>query len=84
MICLESLAMKNMVKNRHLAKAIGDMGGELAYQLHYKAEWAGRQFVADTLVASAAMAAGLCWNHCRSMSALTIVPSVAPKASTVL
>ncbi len=45
-ICLESLAVKNMVKNRRLSKAVSDAGwGELARQLAYKAEWAGRQFV---------------------------------------
>jgi putative transposase len=45
-ICAESLAVKNMVKNRSLAKAISDVGwGELVRQLDYKAEWAGRQFV---------------------------------------
>ncbi|RCV90705.1 RNA-guided endonuclease InsQ/TnpB family protein [Vreelandella rituensis] len=45
-ICAESLAVKNMVKNRSLAKAISDVGwGELVRQLDYKAAWAGRQFV---------------------------------------
>ncbi|MFN2409651.1 MAG: RNA-guided endonuclease TnpB family protein, partial [Halomonas sp.] len=45
-IAAESLQIKNMVKNRHLSKAISDVGwGELVRQLAYKAEWAGRQFV---------------------------------------
>lgn len=42
----ESLAIKNLVKNHCLAKAIHDVGwGELLRQLDYKAQWYGRTFV---------------------------------------
>ena len=46
-VCIETLAVKNMVKNRSLSKAISDAGwSELVRQLRYKGEWAGRRVVA--------------------------------------
>ena len=42
-IITESLAVKNMIKNRKLSKAIADCGwGELIRQLDYKSSWYGR------------------------------------------
>lgn len=46
-ICVESLKVKNMIRNPNLSKAIADAGwGEFVRQLAYKAEWAGRSLVA--------------------------------------
>jgi putative transposase len=45
-VCVESLAVKNMLKNPHLSKAIADVGwGEIIRQLAYKAAWFGRTLV---------------------------------------
>ena len=46
-IAVESLAVKNMVKNHKLALAISDSGwSELIRQLNYKCRWYGRNLVA--------------------------------------
>ena len=45
-VCVESLAVKNMVKNHSRALAISDVGwGELVRQLDYKSHWYGRTLV---------------------------------------
>jgi putative transposase len=45
-IVVEDLAVKNMIRNRHLARVISDCGwGEFRRQLQYKCERSGRQLV---------------------------------------
>jgi len=46
-ICVESLKVKNMIRNPKLSKHISDASwGEFVRQLEYKAEWSGRSLVA--------------------------------------
>lgn len=46
-VCVESLKVKNMIRNPKLSKHIADASwGEFVRQLQYKTEWAGRTLVA--------------------------------------
>jgi putative transposase len=53
-LCLEDLAVANLIRNNHLARAIADVGwAEFARQLTYKQAWRGGQvMVADRWFAS--------------------------------
>ena len=45
-ICIEDLTSRNLMKNHHLARAIGDASWyEFVRQLHYKADWYGKKIV---------------------------------------
>lgn len=45
-IALEDLAVRNMTKNRHLARSISEQGwAEFVFMLEYKTDWAGRTVI---------------------------------------
>ena len=45
-ICIEDLASRNLMKNHHLARSIGDASWtEFIRHLHYKADWYGKKII---------------------------------------
>lgn len=60
-VSIEGLRVRNMVKNRRLAKSISDSGwSELARQLNYKAEWCGRTVKVINTFAPSSKACSVC------------------------
>ena len=68
-ICIEDLAVKNMVKNRHLARSINDAAwGELASQLRYKADWYGATLVVAPRFFASTKTCSSCGLLCEEMT----------------
>jgi putative transposase len=71
-IVIEDLAVKNMIRNRSLAKAISDCGwGEFRRQLEYKAARAGRHLVVIDRWYPSSKTCSACGHLLRSLSLST-------------
>jgi putative transposase len=82
-VCVESLAVKNMVKNHSLAKEISDVGwGEFVRQLDYKARWYGRTLVKIDQWYPSSKTCHAC-KHVLDSLALDIREWVCPECGTV-
>ena len=67
-ICVENLAVKNMVKNHNLAKAISQVGwGQFCTMLKYKAEWEGKIYQEVDRFFSSSKTCHVCLNQVRSL-----------------
>ena len=82
-ICVESLTVKNMVKNPKLAKAISDVGwGEFVRQLEYKSKWYGRTLVKIDRFYPSSKTCSAC-QHVLDSLTLDIREWVCPECGTV-
>lgn len=68
-IVVESLAVRNMVKNHKLAKSISDAGwGQFCTMLNYKSEWAGKTYVEVDRFYPSSKTCNNCLNRVDSLS----------------
>ena len=82
-VCVESLAIENLLKNHCLAKAIADVGwGELLRQLEYKARWYGRSLVAINRWYPSSKRCSACGHELESLS-LAVREWTCPKCGAV-
>ncbi|MBZ8182077.1 RNA-guided endonuclease InsQ/TnpB family protein [Oscillatoria salina] len=67
-IVVENLAVKNMVKNHCLAKAISQVGwGQFCTMLKYKAEWEGKVYIEVDRFFPSSKTCNVCLNQVRSL-----------------
>jgi len=83
-ICVETLRIKNMIKNPKLAKHIADASwGELTRQIEYKSNWGGRTFVAiDQWFPSSKRCS--CCGYIAGKMSLNVRSWTCPECATVL
>ncbi|MGL6342724.1 MAG: RNA-guided endonuclease InsQ/TnpB family protein, partial [Waterburya sp.] len=68
-IVVENLAVKNMVRNHNLAKAISDCGwGQFTTMLKYKSEWEGKTYLEVDRFFPSSKTCNVCLNRVDSLS----------------
>jgi putative transposase len=68
-IVVENLAVKNMVRNHNLAKAISDCGwGQFTTMLKYKSEWEGKTYLEVDRFFPSSKTCNVCLNKVDSLS----------------
>ena len=83
-ICMEDLAVKNMIKNHKLAKSIVDASwGEFRRQLTYKAEWYGRELVVIDRFYPSSQFCSACGAQWSGTKDLSVREWICPKCGTV-
>ena len=82
-ICIESLNVAGMMKNKKLARQIGDVSWhEFTRQLEYKSNWYGRQLIKiDTFYASS-QTCNVCGNKNPNVKDLSVREWTCPVCST--
>jgi putative transposase len=82
-IVVESLAVKNLVKNHKLALSIADAGwGQFCTMLKYKAEWSGKIYIEVERFFPSSKTCSNCWHQIDTLS-LDIRSWQCPKCQTV-
>jgi len=83
-ICLETLKVKNMVKNHKLAKAISDVSwSEFVRQLQYKADWYGKVIQKIGAYYASSQLCSVCGHKNTDTKDLTVREWVCPQCSVV-
>lgn len=82
-ICIEDLNVAGMVLNRHLAKAISDVGmGEFRRQLQYKCNWYGKTLVEIDRFYPSSQICSCCGHQNRDVKDLSIREWTCPNCGT--
>lgn len=84
LIVTEDLAVSNMVKNHHLAKAISDCGWyELTRQINYKSDWNNRIYIKIGRFIKSSQPCNVCGYINPNTKDLSVREWVCPKCGTV-